>query len=182
MSNYNNGKNEEFFTFIYEEYFDHVHETIKYVINDACGFTEDVAQETMIRLLKYIDTLQTLEKNALKQYIKKSAVNTAINHKKKQSEHIYAHCVYNTEQDIFSFESYNAQKTADDIIEDKITIQLLLKHIKNLSERDQMLISLRYFNDLSDREISEHTGINKDHVRVYISRAVAKLSKSINVY
>lgn len=181
MCNYNNSKNEEFFTTLYLEHFDYVYKTIKYVTNDTCSFAEDIAQETMIRLFGYIDTLQLLDKRALKQYIKKSAVNTAINHKKRQSEYVNTNCIHTAEPGIFSLDSYNAQKATENIIEDNLNNEHLLKQINSLSERDRTLILLRYFGGLSDKEISDRTGINKDYIRVYISRAIAKLSKKMSV-
>lgn len=58
----------------------------------------------------------------------------------------------------------------------------LMKAIKNLPERQQKIVMLRYFENCSSDEIAAQLGISPGNVRVLLSRALDKLSKMNDEY
>lgn len=52
----------------------------------------------------------------------------------------------------------------------------LMKAIKRLSERQQKIVMMRYFDNCSSEEIASRLGISPGNVRVLLSRALDKLS------
>jgi RNA polymerase sigma factor (sigma-70 family) len=56
----------------------------------------------------------------------------------------------------------------------------LRKIIATLGERDQKLIDLHYFQDLSSAEISELTGINQSTLRTQLSRAIQAMRDALS--
>ena len=58
----------------------------------------------------------------------------------------------------------------------------LLKAISKLPERQQKIVKMKYFEDLSGEEIAEKLGITPGNVRVLLSRALNKLSTENEAY
>jgi len=58
----------------------------------------------------------------------------------------------------------------------------IMKTIKTLPERQQTIILMRYFENLSSEEIAEKLGITPVNVRVLLSRALSKLNSANEVY
>ncbi len=58
----------------------------------------------------------------------------------------------------------------------------LLKAISKLPERQQKIVKMKYFEDLSSEEIAEKLGITPGNVRVLLSRALNKLSTENEAY
>ena len=55
------------------------------------------------------------------------------------------------------------------------SIPLLERAMGRLSQRDRLLLTLFYYGELSNSEVSEVTGIPEENVRVYIHRARRRL-------
>lgn len=56
-------------------------------------------------------------------------------------------------------------------IEDKEKLQYVETIVKQLPERQQQLIRLRHYEELSDKEIEKLTGLKTGNIKVIISRA-----------
>jgi RNA polymerase sigma factor (sigma-70 family) len=62
-------------------------------------------------------------------------------------------------------------------IEKRIDYERLASILSSLSERERLLISLKYGAELNNREISRNTGLSEVNVATILFRAVAKLRK-----
>jgi RNA polymerase sigma-70 factor, ECF subfamily len=62
-------------------------------------------------------------------------------------------------------------------IESKTDAERLASILKILSERERMLVSLKYGAELNNREIASQTGLSESNVGTILFRAVAKLRK-----
>lgn len=58
----------------------------------------------------------------------------------------------------------------------------LMKAISRLPERQQKIVKMKYFEDLSSDEIAERLGLSSGNVRVLLSRALNKLSTENEAY
>ena len=56
-------------------------------------------------------------------------------------------------------------------IEDKEKLQCVETIVKQLPERQQQLIRLKHYEELSDKEIEKITGLKTGNIKVIISRA-----------
>lgn len=57
--------------------------------------------------------------------------------------------------------------------------KMLLDALKKLNEREQKIVELKYFSDLSQKEIATLMGITPSNVGVILHRAIGKLKKEL---
>ena len=86
----------------------------------------------------------------------------------KYTEHAFSE-VYNIEEVLINFETENQKK------------QQLMEALRSLSSRQKEAIYLKFFNGLSNSEISEVMKVNKQSVYNHISKAIQKMQNFINV-
>lgn len=75
-----------------------------------------------------------------------------------------------------SVNSPSSQKVEREI-ETKADTERLISILKILSDRERMLISLKYGAELNNREIARQTGLSESNVGTILFRAVTKLRK-----
>jgi RNA polymerase sigma factor (sigma-70 family) len=75
-----------------------------------------------------------------------------------------------------SVNSPSSQKVEKEI-ESKADAERLASILKILSDRERMLISLKYGAELNNREIARQTGLSESNVGTILFRAVTKLRK-----
>ena len=75
-----------------------------------------------------------------------------------------------------SVNSPSSQKVEREI-ETKADTERLVSILKILSDRERMLISLKYGAELNNREIARQTGLSESNVGTILFRAVTKLRK-----
>ncbi|MDP2586188.1 MAG: sigma-70 family RNA polymerase sigma factor [Candidatus Komeilibacteria bacterium] len=157
---------------LYELYFDKIY----HFLLSRSGFNRELAEDLTSQTF-----LQALEKiNRFKwqgvpfgAWLYRIAINNLNSHWRKHKR------VLTTDDD-------NLAKLADDFSDlnqtdastvDQFDLAALYKAIKQLSEEDQNLLALKYFQDLSYEEISAAIGLSVNSVGVKLHRAVKKLKK-----
>lgn len=143
----------------------------KYIAPEDC---EEVVQNCLLKLMEHVDTLRKMDDAHRMAYIAVSLEHHALNHIRKESRLIKTNAAESADLHFI--------KDEDDFIEmleRKLDMQAIMDNIHYLSERDQQLIKLRYSFGLSDRQISEITGIKQTNVRMTVKRSVLKLQKEI---
>lgn len=155
---------------IYKEYFDIVYKYLIYLTHDK-ELSEDLAQETFIKMIKYIDKFEgksklsswlcEISKNLYFDYLRK-------NKKKKLVENKLNDIEIQSNQNI---ESEYIEK------EDECT---LFEKIDSLDEITKRIIYLRIKGELSFKEIGEIIGKSENWVRVNYFRGKQKVKEELD--
>lgn len=136
-------------------------------IHDA----DDAVNNACIKLIRRLDTLRSLEPQALRAYVLTAVSNEARDLIRRRSR-----------------EQRNAFLSDHDVMDgipDECSIELLLNtdalllSIAALSERDANLLTWKYLHEMSDRDIARLAGLTESGVRVALHRARCRLAKSI---
>lgn len=135
--------------------------------------TEDVLQTTLINLIGKASYLRTLERDRLVNYIISTAHNTSYNflraHKRVQE---------------FSFD-----EALDFVVDTGMSGEDRLIRIEEIEDvdaawkaidmRSRLLLEMKYILEKSDAEIALEIGVNKNSVRMLLSRARDKLKAKV---
>ena len=124
-------------------------------------WSEDIVQETFIKAIKYKDSFDA-EKSQLKTWLVTITVNLCkdFNKKKVNNEMKY---------DSFSFFQESYEMSSSDIA---INIR---KYLKELSSTEQRLIRMKFFFDMTAKEIALILGIKHNNIPMMYKRAIKKL-------
>jgi RNA polymerase sigma-70 factor (ECF subfamily) len=156
--------------YIFVNYKDLVYRSILFKVNMNKELAEDLTQETFIRSWKYRNTFNS-EKSNIKTWLVTIARNICIDNFKKNKVKIY---------DIDNFED---QIHSDDLLSEQIEKDLLnmqiLKHLVYLNGKDREILSLRYIEDFSLKEIAEIQKKRYVIIKVAANRALKKLKNLI---
>ncbi len=126
--------------------------------------TDDILQSVIERLIDKIALLQTLPESKLINYIISSVRNTAFNHLRTKKRH--------------PEESYDAMiyiRSIEPDIDERIITRERIANAKSawesLDNRSARILEMKYILEKANEEIAAELGIEKDSVRMYISRA-----------
>lgn len=161
-SNYMPNKND--LEKLYHQHFDHVYRTA-YLVTGNRQMAEDATQEAFLKAIVNIDKLRDLEK--FRSWVSVIASNCAIDLLRKNKKLQFSD---NTET--YPDESHNSPQ---DIWEKEETNQELQEAISRLNAEDRSLIVLRYFNELSIKEIASLNDTRPGTIKSRLFRAREKL-------
>lgn len=126
---------------------------------------EDAAQNAFVRLLNNLDKVRDADSTKTKAYVMVILENVAKTMYIKRGK-----------QKIFELdENIPDVSNVERETENKITAKAAAEKIAELPEKYRDVLVLRYFNDLSDKDIASTLGISQPAVRKRIQRARAKL-------
>ena len=143
----------------------------KYVDAKDC---EEVVQTCITKLIEHVGTLRRLDEANRMAYIAVALDHHALNHIRKEARLIKTNAAESADLHFIEDEDNLVE-----MLERKLDMQAIMDNIQYLPERDQQLLKLRYALELSDKQISEITGINQNSVRMTVKRSVLKLQKEI---
>lgn len=136
---------------------------------------EDIVSDSIVALIRRIDQLRNMERNALRLYIVSTVRNTAINHFRKDKA-INMH-VLRVENEIID------QIVTQEEIERKIVLhdELLttIKVIHTLPHNEQIVLRMKCLDGLSNADIAKATGLAQESIRKYLSRARQKVRDAL---
>lgn len=140
-------------------------------MTDSYQDAEDVVSDACIALIKKIAVLRRLECNVLEGYIISTVKNAAymLHRKKCARKEVNGDEVMQLTPD--------GSSTPEEFIIQKYTIAELMIAVDQLSESDQAVIRMKYFQKLSDKEIAETLEIQEVSVRSRLTRSRQRLSK-----
>ena len=139
--------------------------------NDA----EDITIQTFSRAFDKIETYN--EAYTFKTWLITISKNIHIDSLRKKNTSIVAESYKEKGDDIYDIADINP--TPEDKIITEQNLAKLLKDIKQLKPKYQQVIQLRYFQELSYKEISEHIGEPMNNVKVKLLRAKKLLAEII---
>ncbi len=118
----------------------------------------DIFQDTFIKIIVTLKEGRYKEENKFILWAKRIAHNLIIDHFRLQSKHIK---VSETSYENEEFSIFDILKEPENNIEDRLIDKQinddLLKMLVMLPENQQEVIKLRFFDDLSFKEIADHT-------------------------
>ena len=139
--------------------------------NDA----EDITIQTFSKAFDKIDTYD--DKYQFKTWLITISKNIHIDGLRKKNASITAESYKEKENEIYDIADDNP--TPEDKIITEQNLAKLLKDIKQLKPKYQEVINLRYFQELSYKEISEKIGEPMNNVKVKLLRARKLLAEII---
>ncbi len=153
---------------IYDLYFEKVYRFIFYRVNHR-ETAEDLVAETFIRAFKKLAEMENA--GAFNGWIYQIARNLVIDHYRSRKETVDLSLLEN----VLEYED-NIVDHADLEIAQKTFLQL----VKKLSPDQQIVIKLKFFDDLGNEEIAQILNKSEGAIRVIQHRALAELKNLLD--
>jgi len=170
--------NDKFFMInLYTDYYGLVRKTVYNITHDANN-TEDLIQDTFIKLIGKISLLRTLDSCKTAAYVVYTSRSVAINyikHKDVQKKH----ASYGGDADL-SEKIFNLDDTIENRIIQREELEEWGNAILRLPDKQKDLLYFKYILEISDAEIAEIFGITPGSVRQYLTRARREAKDLIN--
>lgn len=160
----------------YEKYADYAYRVALVRTNNKAD-AEDLAQEVVLKIIKNHDILKDLinkDESHAKGYLAKAVVNMTIERYKKSSTRLKRETNFANTKMVVIDES-DASNNSD---ENKHAI---LNAIKDLPEKYQTIIMLKFYEGHSNTELSSLLNLKEVSIRSLISRAIQKLKNKLAV-
>lgn len=133
-------------------------------LTDSKYDAEDVVSDACVSLIKKISVLRRLDRNVLEGYIISTTKNAAYMLYRKKN----ARKEVSSEKVLLFVEGETS--APDERIMQECTIEELMSALDQLSESDQAIIRMKYFEKLPDQEIAKMLGIQEVSVRSKLTR------------
>ena len=129
---------------------------------------EDAVHEAFVRIITDIDRLAAVQKEKRKSFVIIVVKNIAIDtYRRRQRENVGAEDISDMDiADDFSIEQ---------AISDSTDRELLMKAVEKLPEKQQEVLVMKFFHEVSTADIAEMLGIDVSAVRKRIARAEKNL-------
>lgn len=162
----------EAFNELYNYYFPRVYNFLFVRLKDTTS-TDDVISEVFIKVFNNLSKYNG-QRGSFSTWLFRIAINQSTDYLRKiQSRK------ENTWEDFFdpAIPHYEEPEAKLLINERK---QELLKAMENLKERDRYILELKYWSDLSNKEIADIMDISPANVGIILFRAIGSLKKFMN--
>ena len=150
--------------------------TIFYMVKNE-NIVEDLAQEVFIKVYKNISKFN--EESSLYTWIYRITMNTCIDQIKKEKKITYINTYIDTDEGEVEIQFEDESQRLDEIIDNKLKRESLIKAIKSLPAEQRALIVLRDIRQFKYMEIAEMLKLNLGTVKSKISRARQTLKESL---
>lgn len=80
------------------------------------------------------------------------------------------------------FEIPSGQALVDEIVEDKLLLDMLFRALSELTEDERFLIDELFFNDKSEREVAKEIGLSKTGVHKQKEKILSKLRNLLKIW
>lgn len=133
---------------------------------------EDAVQEAYIKIANNAERVLSIPQNKMIFYFLAAAGNASKDILKKK------HPL--SAGDIEEFYDLSSDYLVEEAVEKQLLIEEVRSAIKELSDRDQTLMNLRFFEEYSPKEIAAIMNIPETNIYKYIERARQRLVKILN--
>ena len=149
--------NNNAFDILLSRYQSSIYSYIKFIVHNK-DLAEDIFQETFVKVIMTIKQNRYTESGKFKAWIMRIAHNLIIdNYRQERIENT----ISNDEVEV---DLFNNMKLCDDSIEDHMVRQQALKDVRKLveflPENQRGVLVMRYYQDLSFKEIADITGVS----------------------
>ena len=142
--------------------------TIFFMVKNE-NIVEDLAQEVFIKIYRNIGKFNA--ESSLYTWIYRITMNTCIDQIKKEKRFTYINPVIETEDGEMEVQYEDETQKLDEILEEKIRREKLIKAIKKLPAEQRALIVLRDVRQFKYMEIAEMLKLNLGTVKSKINRS-----------
>jgi RNA polymerase sigma-70 factor (ECF subfamily) len=138
---------------------------------------DDLFQETLIKVMKFLDEGRYTDKGKFLSWVLRIAHNQGIDYFRQQKQHNHV-----TESDA-GYDIMNNKKFSDATVEDRIVSDQIDSDIRKLVEflpkEQRDVILMRYYHELSFKEIAEQTDVSINTALGRMRYALINLRKMI---
>jgi RNA polymerase sigma-70 factor (ECF subfamily) len=157
---------------VYHEFYHLIYGSILYMVKDHAA-AEDIIQESFLKALKNLPEIENEMK--LRNWIKVVARNNTFSYLRKNKKNRNETNV----ESVFINESLiiTEAETLETVVEVKIMIESLIKLLHEVKPEYRALIEMRWKQNLSYKDMSDHLGITEDLVKSRLHRAREAIKK-----
>ncbi len=166
------------FVELYDKYFDQIYKYMLTRVSDV-QLAEDLTSQTFLNALENLESYED-RGHPFSSWLYRIAINEMNQHfRKSKKNHEVA--IKNWHETSERFDSADTDlKGSEDEFEHLEQLKVLNNAIRKLKPKDQDILSLKYFENLSYQEIADVLGISVSNVGVKLNRATSRLSKACN--
>ena len=166
------------FVKLYDKYFQQIYRYVLTRVADT-ALAEDITSETFMSALENLDRY-TYQGKPFSSWLYRIAINNITDHYRMQkSEREAAMQKWHETED--KFDGAEIEMKEEEARQKKLeNIRELNGAFQKLQKSEQDIISLKYFENLSYKEIADIMETNTSHVGVKLKRALSRLNKLCN--
>lgn len=153
------------FSELYELYVQKIYSFIFYKLLDK-ETAEDLTSETFMKALSHIETYDA-KKSAFNTWLFNIARNTVIDHFRIHKNH----------KDLNDIWELSSLENVESDLDLTLKYEDLQQNLRKLSAKNREILMMRFWQDLSFREIAEILGKSEGSVKMQATRAVKQLKK-----
>ena len=154
---------------IYQQHYHKLYKEADSIVHNAYD-AEDVVQEFMIYICDHINKFRALECCVLPSYLVMCIRRRCINFLKRR-ETQKKHTIGSIDNEQYFFDYPDTEIS----VEEKVLLNLKFEQVQEafsqLPQSTRDILQYKYFLELTDAEIAELLGIQKNSVRAYLTRA-----------
>ena len=170
-----NDDDREFLTRIYLDYRRLMFSVAIEIVKDPL-VAEDIVSMAVLEMIERIDVLRKVNSCRLRSYIASIVRNDSIDYVRKRNRQ-GKYCVFSEDEPLI--DNIAEEGTLEDEIIRRVEGEMLYEGIAKLSESERLLLTMKYIDDVPNKEIARLLGIGNDSVRSYLSRARRHLKQII---
>ena len=134
---------------------------------------EDMVSQTLCEMIDNLEKIRAVDCCKLRGYIVSFVRNVSVDFVRKRDR----------QGKYFFLTGEEAEVSAEDSMDENLIrmaeIDALKRGLARLSENDRLLLTMKYFDGLSDEEIAARLGVAKASVRTYLMRARNRLCQRL---
>ena len=134
---------------------------------------EDMVSQTLCEMIDNLEKIRAVDCCKLRGYIVSFVRNVSVDFVRKRDR----------QGKYFFLTGEEAEVAAEDSVDENLIrmaeIDALKRGLARLSENDRLLLTMKYFDGLSDEEIAARLGVAKASVRTYLMRARHRLCQRL---
>lgn len=166
-----NDDDRQFVMELYQQYKFIMFKTAYNIVEDT-HTAEDLVQDCCITIIDNLGKIRGVEPCKQRAYIVSIVKNCSINYVVKRNRRSKYSFLSENEQ---VFDGTVSDESVDDRLLQESDIESVRKALLKLSERDRTILRMKYFDQLSDKEIASYLEIKIDSVRYYFTLARRQL-------
>lgn len=161
----------EFFEQIYDDYKDKIYEFIFYKVSNK-ELAEDLTSDVFISVYKNLHRYDA-EKSFITTWLYAIAYNRLKNYYKSRKNNVYSiECLIEMSNEIHIVK-YDSSEQEE--------LRLVLKNVmKELPERNRRIVLMKYYGNMTSREIGKCLDISPGNVRIILKRSLAMLKSKLS--
>ena len=145
------------FDVLLNRYKSSVHSYIYYIVPDR-DLTEDIFQETFVKVILTIKHGRYTEKGKFKAWITRIAHNLIIDHFRQERNE---NTISNDEVEVDLFNDMRlCEKTVEDAMVETQVFSDVKKMVEYLPDNQREVLEMRYYQNMSFKEIADRTGVS----------------------